>query len=258
MLMNRLLLRAFCLGALCVWCVAGRAAAEEFLLADGASWPGKLLTHRQGRTDTIWTRPGRLPNDAVPRVQSLARLPSGDVIFCSGLDRSLFESARGGEREFHHGGYLARQVRTDTDGTLYWSGLETPSDGNPLPDGFLYAWDTAAGSPRTVLTFSQAGVGHDWWGAFAVREGRVYVGTLRDRTRIYELVDSVPRQVTTLPFSAPAFRFAADGSLYACDGRGTLYRFADWRRPEQSEVVLRLPTAFVDFEFGSAPRERQP
>jgi hypothetical protein len=190
-----------------------------------------------------------LPNDAVPRVQSVTTLPSGQVIFCSSLDRSLFELSGGGEREFHHGGYLARQVRTDTDGTLCWSGLETPQASNPLPDGFIYAWDATAGRPRTVLTFSQQDVGRDWWGAFTVREGRVYVGTLRDRTRIYELVDSVPRHVATLPFSAPAFRFAADGSLYACDGRGTLYRFADLRDTERSEVVLRSPTAFVDFDF---------
>jgi hypothetical protein len=236
-------------GVLCVWGVAGQATAEDFLLADGASWPGKLLTHRDGRTQATWTRPDRLPSDAVPRVQSVTTLPSGQVIFCSGLDRSLFEAAPAGEREFHHGGYLARQVRADTDGTLYWSGLETPGDGNPLPDGFIYAWDAASHSPRAVLTFSQEGVGHDWWGAFAVRGGRVYVGTLRDRTRIYELIDSVPRHVTTLPFSATAFRFAADGSLYACDGRGTLYRFPELRDPEQREVVLRLPTSFVDFDF---------
>lgn len=247
--MHRSLFQVF-LGVSCLCGLAGAAAGDEFWLADGATWPGRLLTHQGGRTLSTWTRPAHLANDAVPRVQSVTTLPSGQVIFCSGLDRSLFERTPGGEREFHHGGYLARQVRTDTDGTLYWSGLETPREGNPLPDGFIYAWDAAARAPRTVLTFSQEQVGRDWWGAFAVRDGRVYVGTLRDRTRLYELVDSIPRHVTTLPFAAPAFRFAADGSLYACDGRGTLYRFADWRNPERSEVVLRSPTPFVDFDFG--------
>src|SRR5262245_20384356 len=118
--MSRLLTLAVC-GISLVFAAAGPTAAEDFWLADGASWPGRLLAYHDGRVETRWTRPGHLPNDAVPRVRSIAAFPSGQVIFCSGLDRSLFEAGPSGEREFHHSGYLARQVRTDSDGTLYWS-----------------------------------------------------------------------------------------------------------------------------------------
>ncbi len=145
------------------------------------------------------------------------------------------------------GGYLARQVRTDLGGTLYWSGLETPRDNNPLPDGFIYSWNPKTGEAKTVMTFSQGDVGNDWWGAFDVRDGRIFVGTIKDQTRIYDVTASPVQLVATLPISATAFRFGPDGSLLACDGKGKLYRFAELAHPDKSEVVLTSDTPFVDF-----------
>src|SRR5690242_9207658 len=109
------------------------ASAEEFLLADGRAWPGKILSANGSAERTLIVRDSRLPQELIPRVQSLTMLSDGRIIFCSGLDRSLIEQTPRGERVFQHGGYLARQVRTDRDGTLYWSGLETPLESNPLP-----------------------------------------------------------------------------------------------------------------------------
>jgi hypothetical protein len=233
-------------------CIAGglftAATAQEFLLADGRSWPGRILTANNTAERTIVVRDTRLPQELVPRVQSLTTLADGRIIFCSGLDRSLIELLPRGERVFQHGGYLARQVRTDRDGTLYWSGLETPIDNNPLPDGFLYKLN-ARGQVETVLTFSQGDVGKDWWGAFDVIEGRVFVGTLRSRTAIYDVSVSPVQHVCTLTIAATAFRFARDGSLYACDGQGNIYRFGDRTNTDRYEIVLRSATPFVDFDF---------
>jgi hypothetical protein len=188
-------------------------------------------------------------------VQSVTTLTDGRIIFASGLDRSLIELLPRGERVYQHGGYLARQVRTDRDGTLYWSGLETPINNNPLPDGFIYKLN-ADGTSQAVLTFSQGDVGKDWWGAFDVVDGRLFVGTLGDpsnnlgnRTAIYDVSVSPVQHVVTLPVALTAFRFGRDGSLYGCDGTGNLYRWADRSQPERYDMVLRSSTPFVDFAF---------
>jgi hypothetical protein len=235
-------LLACCLFAICI----PFAAAEEFILADGRAWPGRILSASERGERALAVRDTRLPQELIPRVQSVTTLADGRIIFCSGLDRSLLELLPRGERVFQHGGYLARQVRTDRDGTLYWSGLETPLESNPLPDGFIYKLDVT-GTTHTVLTFSQGDVGKDWWGAFDVVEGRVFVGTLRGRTSIYDVSVSPVQHVVTLPVAVTAFRFGRDGSLYACDGGGKIYRWADRTQPERYETVLRSTTAFVDF-----------
>ncbi len=222
----------------------------DFFLADGAAWPGVILVDRDGRTETLHVRSDAQADDDVPRVQSLSALPGGELFFCSGLDRSVFRLDGRNEVRLSRGGGLTRQVRNDTNGDLYWSGVETPIDSNPLPDGFIYRWDAARRSVETMLTFSQGDVGHDWWGAFDVRDGQVYVGTLRDKTRIYNVSESPVRFVCELPFSASAFRFGADGALYASDGRGKLYRFPNRDDVNDHEVVLESATPFADFAFG--------
>lgn len=229
--------------------------SAEIILADGQAWPGRILESRSGRVDAWFSRPAALPDGDVPRVQSLAILPSGQVLFCSGLDRSIYEISGRSERRFHHGGYLARQVRVDADGMVYWSGIETPRDGQPLPDGFIYSWNPSTREIRTVLTFSQQEVGHDWWGTFDVHNGRIYVGTLRDHTRLYDVTTSTASHFGTLPFAATAFRFASDGSLYACDGHGKLVRFANPSDLTTFDVILVTSTPFADFSFpiGSTP-----
>ena len=223
--------------------------SEEFILADGRSWPGRIFVTGDRGERALAVRDTRLPQELVPRVQSLTTLRDGRIIFCSGLDRSLLELLPRGERVFQHGGYLARQVRTDRDGTLYWSGLETPLNNNPLPDGFIYKLN-ARGQAETALTFSQGDVGRDWWGACDVGEGRVFVGTNRGRTTIYDVSVSPVQTVCTLPIAATAFRFGRDGSIYACDGGGNLYRFGDRANTDRYDTVVRGATPFVDFDFG--------
>ena len=139
----------------------GLMGAEEFILADGGAWPGRILRGDERGERVVAVRDGRLEEGLVPRVRSVTTLADGRIVFCSGLDRSLIELLPRGERVLQHGGYLARQVRTDRNGTLYWSGLETPLGGNPLPDGFIYKLD-ARGVTHTVMTFSQGDVGRDW------------------------------------------------------------------------------------------------
>lgn len=243
-----LVLICSCIAGGLLTAVAPAALGEEFILADGRAWPGRILVTTGRGERVLAARDPRLPQELVPRVQSLTTLADGRIIFCSGLDRSLLELTARGERVCQHGGYLARQVRTDRDGTLYWSGLETPLDGNPLPDGFIYKLN-ARGQAETVLTFSQGDVGRDWWGAFDVVEGRVFAGTNRGRTSIYDVSVSPVQPVCTLPISATAFRFARDGSIYAADGAGNLFRFSDRTHTDRYETVVRGATPFVDFDF---------
>jgi hypothetical protein len=226
--------------------VAATARSENFLLAEGRAWPGRVWLARSGVVEPFYLR-GRVAGDDVPRVQSLSVLRPGNVVFCSGLDRSLLQITPMGERRLHDGGYLARQVRVSPDGTVFFSGLETPHEGQRLPDGFIYSLNPTTGELRTLLTFSQGDVGRDWWGAFDIHGGEVYVGTLASPSRIYVIRASLPRHVTTLNFSATAFRFSADGSLLACNGQGQLFRIANLDRPEQVETVLDVSTPFVDF-----------
>ncbi len=235
--------------ATALFATASMVGAADFVLADGKAWPGVILADRDGRIETLHVRSEAQADDDVPRVQSLSTLRSGETVFCSGLDRSVFELSRRGEVRLYRGGGLARQVRNDTNGDLYWSGLETPIDSNPLPDGFIYRWNEARRGPETVLTFSQGDVGHDWWGAFDVRDGHIYVGTLKGNSRIYDVSQSPVRLVCELPISASAFRFGPDDALYACDGEGKLYRFPNRENMSESEVVLETPTPFVDFAF---------
>lgn len=230
----------------CLSSLVASASAEEYVLADGKSWPGRLLVHRSTGTEVFHIRPGKLPDEVVPRVQSVTLLGSR-VVFCSGLDRMLFERGSSSERLLRDGGYLARQVRTDEEGVLYWSGLETPLGGNPLPDGVFYSWNPRSGEAKTVLTFSQGDVGRDWWGAFDVRAGRIYIATLSGQSRLYDVTTAPVQHVATLPISATAFRFGPQGQLLACDGKGKLYRFDDLAHTDRHSVVLRSDVPFVDF-----------
>lgn len=221
--------------------------SEQLYLANGKSWPGSVFVADQGAYRNLFTRMPDSNGTLTPRVQSVTGLPGGRLVFCSGLDRSILEWSQAGERVINQGGYLARQVRTDTNGDLYWSGLETPLNTNPLPDGFIYRWNEAQRQAETVLTFSQLNTQRDWWGAFDVRDSRIYVATLRAPTTIYEVVDSIPRELYRLPIGATAFRFRNDGSLDACDGQGKLYHFPDPTDSQNYSVILDSPVPFVDF-----------
>ena len=226
------------------------AQAHEFLTADQDAWPASVLVVRSPdpNTSVLWQRSLPGSDRYVPKIQSLTRLHDGTTVFCSGLDRSVFAIRPGGEYELHHGGSLVRQVRTDNNGDLYWSGLETPLNSNPLPDGFIHRKRMGTGDAETVLTFSQDLVGRDWWGAFDVRMGEVYVATLKAPSRIYRLENSIPQLVATLPISIRSFRFESDQSILATSSDGEICRFQDVRSdPNRYEVVARRSFKMVDF-----------
>jgi hypothetical protein len=226
------------------------ARAHEFLTADQDAWPSSILVVRSPdpNTSVLWQRTLPTTDRFVPKIQSLTRLQDGTTVFCSGLDRSVFAMRPGGEVELHYGGSLVRQVRTDTNGDLYWSGLETPIDNNPLPSGFIHRKRMGTGDAETVLTFSQGDVGNDWWGAFDVRAGEIYVATLQAPSRIYRIERSIPQLVATLPISIRSFRFDSDQSIMATSSEGQICRFDDLRgNPNRYEVIARRPFKMVDF-----------
>lgn len=236
-----------CSFALVAAVLSSIARADDYLLAEG-SWPGRIWSSRAGELATLYTRPTHPADDLVTKVQSVTRLPSGEIAFASGLDRTVLGFSSAGERRLHHGGGLVRQVRADGDGRIYWSGLETPRENEPLPDGFIYRLDPATGDAAAILTFSQIDVGKDWWGAFDVYRDKIYVGTSRGKTSLYNVSVSPVERVCELPFAVSAFRFQEGGGLLACDGKGRLFRFGDLSHPESFETILETSTPFVDFD----------
>lgn len=241
-------LSAGCLTVIWAFGTVAAQAADTYYLADGQAWPGRLLAWHDETAAPFFVRSEALPAEDQPKLRSVTALPDGGWAYCSGVDRSIYV-LHDGEERLHYGGWLVRQVRLGGDGRLYWSGLETPLDNNPLPDGFICSLDLATREVRTELTFSQLDVNRDWWGAFDIHDGQVIVGTLHEATSLYNVSVSPPQLLATLPLGAKSFRFAADGSLWACDGQGRLLRFVDLRRPEQGELVLQSDVPFTDFAW---------
>jgi hypothetical protein len=222
--------------------------AEQFLLADGVGWPGEVLqTTGASAPQLLYRRNISVSDEVIPRLRSITQLRDGRIVFCSGLDRSVILFDRGAEQRLHFGGGLVRQVRTDSNGVLYWSTVETPLDTNPLPDGFIYSWSPTTRQTTVVQTFSQGDVGHAWWGAFDVRGGRIWVASQSDPTTLFDVSHSPVERVAVLPVSAVAFRRVGENGLLVCDGAGKLYQFADLRQPSRHEVVLDAGRPFVDF-----------
>ncbi len=222
------------------------ASAQNFLVVDQAAWPGKFINIRGSSSSSYWQR-GPVNERLVSRIRSLTNMPDGSIAFCSGLDRSIMVLGPAGEQELHHGGYLARQVRTDSNGDLYWSGVETPQNNNPLPDGFIYRRRASTGQVETLLTFSQSNTDHDWWGAFDVRGGQVYVATLKSPAKLYRIVDSIPQHIATFSFPISSFRIIGPSAILAADGQGKIYRIDDWQQPERADVIVQREFAISDF-----------
>ncbi len=225
--------------------------AQDILLANPNSFPGELLK-TSGELLLplhVHVRPIQLADRAVPKLRSVTRLPNGRMFFASGLDQMVFELTPTGERRETIAWGQVRQVRSDRAGSLYFSCLLTPQNGEPLPDGFIYSRDLAKGENRAVLTFSQGDVGRDWWGAFDVHGDHIYVGTMQGKTKIYDVSVVPPRLVATLPLSATAFRFDDQGGLFACDGGKKLWHFTDLSRPDETGVSCDLESPLIDFDF---------
>lgn len=240
--MNRQISTAF----LVLLILSNVATAQNFLVVDQNAWPGKFVSIRGASSSIYWQR-GAVNDSLVPKIRSLTPLPDGSIAFVSGLDRSILALRTNGEIELHQGGYLARQVRTDSNGDLYWSGLETPQENNPLPDGFIYRRKASTGQVETLLTFSQELVRRDWWGSFDVRNGQVYVATLKSPSTIYRLENSIPKPIATIASNISSFRLESDNSVVAADGAGGIFRVPDLQQPERIEFVVHREFPIADF-----------
>lgn len=236
----------FCLFTALVCYCWSSLTAQEYLVVDPNPQPGRILKVEGTRSSLFWQR-GHVNEPLISKIRSLTIVADGEIAFCSGLDRGIRIFGKGGERELHQGGYHARQVRTDTNGDLYWSAVETPQESNPLQDGFVYRRVAKTGRIEPLVTFSQSLVGRDWWGAFDVREGQVYVATLNSPSNLYLLEGAIPKHVATLPIAVSSFRLTEGNSLLASDGKGQLWKVADWRQADKAQPVLKLETTFTDF-----------
>lgn len=237
--------RNWLFAVLALYCFSS-SSAQDYLVVDLAAQPGRILKVEGSRSSLFWQR-SHVNEPLFSKIRSLTFLADGEIAFCSGLDRGIRILGKGGERELHQGGYHARQVRTDTNGDLYWSAVETPQDNNPLQDGFIYRRVAKTGQVEALVTFSQALVGKDWWGAFDVRDGKIFVATLNSPSNLYQLENAIPKHIATLPFPVSSFRLTEGNSLLASDGKGQLLRVPDLKQPDKLEAALKLETAFADF-----------
>lgn len=240
---------ALCLSLL-AFSICGSAKATDWWISTGSADPGKILLVKDGKELDYYTHRKPPHADMVSKVYTLSRDAEGKLLFASGLDRFLLEASRAKASLVKDGGYTLRRVRRGKDDEIFWSGLETPRDDQPLPDGFIYSMNRKTGTSKTVMTFSQGDVSKDWWGAFDVHDDKIYAATLNSPSKVYDITKISPTTlVATLPIRVLSIRFSKDGVLHACDGEGKLYRFPDLTAPEKFEVLYESKTKFTDFEF---------
>jgi hypothetical protein len=217
-------------GALC-----SVAAAGNLLLSDGRAFPGELWRSRSGaRVERIHRRDATA-NPAYPqaamKLGQVAVGPDQKIYFASGLDGYVIHLLDGVNEvlSFEFPGQIRDLDCGGEEHTVYFSVVPTPQNGAPLADGKIYRRDLWAGQPSEVATVRQADVGGNWWGAFAIQDGTVYVATLENPSRIFKLTTAGAEQV----FPANRFKIqglaaAPDGKFLFTDGTNKVYRTADF------------------------------
>jgi hypothetical protein len=226
------------------------AAASDLLLTDGRAFPGELWQSRSGAREQRIHRREATANPAYPqaamKVGQVAVGPDHKLYFASGLDGYVLHLLDGVNEvlSFEFPGQVRDLDSGNEEHTVYFSVVSTPQNGAPLADGKIYRRDLWAGQPNEVAAVRQADVGGNWWGAFAIQDGTVYIATLENPSRIFKLTTAGPEQV----FPANRFKIqglaaAPDGKFLFTDGTNTVYRTADF---DTVETALQANRPFTD------------
>ena len=230
--------------------LAQTASAEDLFLADGRTFPGQLWLSEGGTTERSIHRRQPEANPAFPSaVMQLGQVavgPDGKVYFASGLDGSMMQLLDGRHeiQVFEFNGQIRDVACTDEEHTVYFSVVPTPVDGQTLADGKIYRRDLWNGQPSEVATVRQSEVGGNWWGAFTIKEGLVYIATFEERSRLFKLTTNGPESIFSGNTSTiRGIASGPDGSFYFTAGTDTIYRTTDF---ERLEIALRGNRPFTD------------
>jgi hypothetical protein len=220
--------------ALCVM-PCGAALADDLVLTDGRAFPGQLWQSENGAAPRSIFRFEATPNRAYPRaamkIGQVTVAPDGKIFFASGLDGYVMHLLDGAKEvvSFEFAGQIRDLDCGGEEHTVYFSVVPTPQNSEPLADGKIYRRDIWAGQPSEFASVSQAQIGGNWWGTFAIQDGNIYIATLDTPSRLFELTTAGPKQVFTAnQFKIAGLTSTADGKFLVVDGSGGVYRTPDF------------------------------
>jgi hypothetical protein len=241
---------------------AAAVVAEDLYLAEANVFPGRLLVSEGGTAERVvhrrQPRPDRAYPSAVMKLQHIAVGPDGKVYYCSGLDGSLMHllDGRNEIQSFEFSGQIRDLACTGEEHTVYFSVVPTPQNSEPLADGKIYRRDFWDGSATEVATVRQADVGGNWWGAFAIHDGVIYVATLDERSRFFKLTGDGPQPVfADNAFRVTGFTPGAGGEFFFTTGDGNVYRTSDFA---SADAVLRTDRRLSDVSVRAASESPRP
>lgn len=256
--MNARLVKSIAIGVTIVGInlLGAGARGEDLYLADALALPGGLWRSDAGTAERLLHQRADRPDAAYPRafmkLGQVAVGPDGKIYFASGLDGYVMHLLDGRNEiaAFEVEGQVRDVACTGEEHTVYFSVVPTPRNDAPLADGKIYRRDLWEGAPTEVATINQAAVGRNWWGAFTIREGVIYLATLEADSRIFKLAGGMPTQIASARgYSIRGLAAAGDRAFHFVTGAGKAYRTTDFNTFETTlttdrrleDVALQVP-----------------
>ena len=115
---------------------------------------------------------------------------------------------------------------------LYYSVVPTPQNGEPVQDGEVFSVNLKSKTQELVWSIRQADLPDNWWGAFAVRGGKLYLATYGPPTQVFEWTAEGAQPILSLPFSCLGFDVDAAGQFYLASTDGRVYRAGAGEEPQ--------------------------
>lgn len=224
-------------------CTVNLVRGEELFLASSHAWPGAIWRSEHGLPERdVHQRPPAPPASApggVPRIANVAVTADGKQFYCSGLDGYILQNIAGRDVVACKFDGQIRDVAIGRENhTLYFSVVPTPQNGEPLADGRIYRYDWYAGAPVEIARVHQKQVAETWWGAFTMHQGRIYIATLEDSSRIFKLDGNEPIPVKeNTGVRITGLTINSDGEFLFATGGTQIFRTRDF-----SEVHAALST----------------
>jgi hypothetical protein len=213
--------------------------AEDLVLTDGSAFPGQLWSSQAGAPERSLHRRDATANPAFPnatmKIGAVAIGPDNKIYFNSGLDGCVIHLQDGRHEvlSFEFDGQIRDLACTGEEHTVYFSVVPTPQNNEALADGKIYRRDIWDGKPTEIATIHQADVGGNWWGTFTIRDGVIFIATLEDQSRVFQVKSSGPELAFTASAKIQGLTVGEDGSFYFSNGSDVIYRTADFSSVEE-------------------------
>jgi hypothetical protein len=233
-----LLFRGSLAPAICTLFMAvGTAAAsgEDLLLTTARSWPGVVLLSEGGTSPREVYRhsdASRVLGSALPKVAAVTYSAREGTFVSSGLDGAIFKVAGGRPTLLYEHPRQIRDLAAENgEGRIYFSVLPTPQNGQALADCEIWYFDLRTGHATQFAPVSQSAVGGDFWGAFTIHGGVLYVATLTPQSRIFRIFpDGRSELAGELGLgSITGLAVSPAGEFYLATGSGKVFRTGDFR-----------------------------